>query len=85
MIGFLGRRARWPEVGPDAGAPRADGSWRNGLAHKSDFWFCTPFFAAELAVKVGSGARARRASSDRRPALSLSRAQLAHTHVTIKS
>ena len=46
--------------GPDAGAPRADGSWRNGLAHKSDFWFCTPFFAAELAVKVGSGARARR-------------------------
>ena len=34
--------------GPD----RADGSWRNGLAHRSDFWFCTPFFAAELLVKV---------------------------------
>ena len=35
-----------------SGAPDAARSWRNALAAASDAWVCTPFFTAELLVKV---------------------------------
>ena len=38
--------------GPNLGLPRAEGSLRNTVAERSDFYVCTPLFLLELVVRV---------------------------------